>query len=102
MEMVTNQNRNYTEVLNATLQPLLDFDCCEYAVNNVTQQEYIRIADTIGSVAYFDVTGMTRAEILKDVCKVVLLDQARLVPASLITDREKKRAAAKQFRSEAR
>lgn len=102
MEMVTNQNRNYTEVLNATLQPLLDFDCCEYAVNSVTQQEYIRIADTIGSVAYFDVTGMTRAEILKDVCKVVLLDQARLVPASLITDKEKKRAAAKQFRSEAK
>jgi hypothetical protein len=41
---------------------------------------------------------MTCGEVLKDVCKVVLLDQARLAPDSLITDIKKKRKIADMFR----
>jgi hypothetical protein len=64
----------------------------------VTQEEYLRLADRIGSVCFFDITGMTCGEILKDICKVVLLDQARLAPDSLITDIRKKRKVADMFR----
>ena len=98
MVYVTNEKRDYIRVLNEALSPMLDFDRCDYACNGITQQEYMRIADKLGSVAYFDITGLTCGEILKDVCKVVLCDQARLVPGSIITDISKKRKAADQFR----
>ena len=98
MVFANNEKRDYCQVLDAALAPMLDFDRLDYCLNGVTQQEYMRIRDKLGSVAYFDITGMTCSEILKDVCKVVLLDQARLTPDSLITDIRKKRKIADMFR----
>lgn len=98
MVYVTNEKRDYCRVLDAALAPMMDFDSLDYCINNVTQEEYMRIRDRIGSVAYFNITGMTCGEVLKDVCKVVLLDQARLTPDSLITDISKKRKVAEMFR----
>lgn len=98
MQYVTTEKKEYAEVLNAALGPMLDFEACEYALEPVTQQEYMKISDKLGGVAFFDVTGMTRGEILKDVCKVVLIDQARLVPDSMITDINMKRKIAGLFR----
>lgn len=93
-----NEKRDYAQVLDAALAPMMDFDSLDYCINNVTQEEFLRLSDRIGSVCYFDVTGMTCGEILKDICKVVLLDQARLAPDSLITDIRKKRKVADMFR----
>jgi hypothetical protein len=93
-----NEKRDYAQVLDAALAPMMDFDSLEYCINNVTQEEFLRLSDRIGSVCYFDVTGMTCGEILKDICKVVLLDQARLAPGSVITDIRKKRKVAEMFR----
>ena len=98
MLFVNDEKKDYCQVLDAALAPLLDFESCEYCRNDITQEEYMRISDRLGAVAYFDITGMTRAEILKDVCKVVLLDQARLAPDSVITDIHTKRKAADLFR----
>lgn len=95
MVFATNEKANYVEVLDSAMAALNSFDRCEYAINNITQQEYMRILDRFGAVAYFDITGMTRAEILKDVCKMLLMDQAKapdgrsLVPESMITDNRK-------------
>lgn len=98
MIYATNEKRDYIDILDAALAPMLYFDRCDYCVNNITQEEYMRIADKLGSVAYFDITGMTCGEILKDVCKVVLIDQAKLAPESVITDIRKKRKVAEMFR----
>ena len=93
-----NEKKNYAQVLDAALAPMMDFDSLDYCINGVTQEEYLKLADRIGSVCFFDITGMTCGEILKDICKVVLLDQARLAPDSLITDIRKKRKVAEMFR----
>ena len=93
-----NEKKDYAQVLDAALAPMMDFDSLDYCINNVTQEEFLRLSDRIGSVCYFDVTGMTCGEILKDICKVVLLDQARLAPGSVITDIRKKRKVADMFR----
>lgn len=93
-----NEKKDYAQVLDAALAPMMDFDSLDYCINNVTQEEFLRLSDRIGSVCYFDVTGMTCGEILKDICKVVLLDQARLAPGSVITDIRKKRKVAEMFR----
>ena len=98
MVYATNDKKDYVEALDSVLKALNSFDRCEYAINNITQQEFMRVLDRFGAVAYFDITGMTCSEILKDVCKVVLLDQARLAPDSLITDIRKKRKIADMFR----
>ena len=93
-----NEKKNYAQVLDAALAPMMDFDSLDYCINGVTQEEFLKLSDRLGSVCYFDVTGMTCGEILKDICKVVLLDQARLAPDSLITDIRKKRKVADMFR----
>ena len=98
MVFATNEKRDYCQVLDAALAPMMDFDSLDYCINGVTQEEYMRIRDKLGSVAYFNITGMTCGEVLNDVCKVVLLDQARLAPDSLITDIRKKRKIADMFR----
>lgn len=98
MVFANNEKRDYCKVLDAALSPMMDFDRCEYSVNKITQEEYMRIVDKLGSVAYFDITGMTCTEILKDVCKSVLINEARLAPKSLIIDIRKKRKVAELFR----
>ena len=104
MVYVTNDKREYVTALNTVLAALDSFDACEYAINDITQQEYMRVRDRFGAVAYFDITGMTRAEILKDVCKMLLIDQAKapdgrsLVPESMIIDNRKLLKASDLFR----
>lgn len=98
MQFVNDDKRKYSLILNEALKPMLDFDSCAYAVNEITQEEYLKISDRIGGVAFLDVTGMTEGEILKDVCKLVLIDQARLVPDSYIDDLFTKRKVANLFR----
>lgn len=98
MVYVSDEKRNYAKVLHTALSALGDFDECAYAKNDITQEEYLRISDMLGSCCFLDITGMTLAEVLKDVCKVVLCDQARLLPDSMITDNSKLRKVANMFR----
>lgn len=104
MVYVTNEKREYIEALDNVLRALNSFDKAEYAINEITQQEYMRVMDRFGAVAYFDITGMTHAEILKDVCKMLLMDQAKspdgrsLVPESMVTDNRKLFKASDLFR----
>jgi hypothetical protein len=104
MVYVTNDKREYVAALDTVLAALNSFDACEYAINDITQQEYMRVRDRFGAVAYFDITGMTHAEILKDVCKMLLMDQARtpdghsLVPESMVVDNRKLLKASDLFR----
>ena len=104
MVYATNDKKDYVEALDSVLKALNSFDRCEYAINNITQQEFMRVLDRFGAVAYFDITGMTRAEILKDVCKMLLMDQAKapdgrsLVPESMVTDNRTLYKASDLFR----
>lgn len=104
MVLVTDEKREYISLLNDTMSVLNSFDKCEYAINKITQQEYMRVMDRFGSVAYFDITGMSCAEILKDMCKMLLMDQAKapdgrsLVPQSMIVDNRALLRASNLFR----
>lgn len=104
MVYVTDEKRDYVAELDVILSTLNSYDKCEYAINKITQQEYMRVMDRFGAVAYFDITGMTCAEILKDVCKMLLMDQAKgpdgrnLVPESMITDNRTLLKASDLFR----
>lgn len=104
MVFVNSDKKEYVELLDAVLSALNSFDRCEYAINEITQQEYMRVLDRFGAVAYFDITGMTKAEVLKDVCKMLLMDQAKapdgrsLVPESMVTDNRTLLKASDLFR----
>lgn len=104
MVFVNSGKKEYVELLDAVLSALNSFDRCEYAINNITQQEFMRVLDRFGAVAYFDITGMTKAEVLKDVCKMLLMDQAKapdgrsLVPESMVTDNRTLLKASDLFR----
>lgn len=98
MQFVNDEKRKYAELLNAALMPMTDFNACEYALNSITQEEYLRVSDKIGGVAFLDITGMTKGEILADVCKLVLINEARIVPNSYIDDLFTKRKVANLFR----
>lgn len=104
MVYATEEKKDYVSLLDDVLSALNSFDGCEYAINKITQQEYMRVKDRFGAVAYFDITGMTCAEILKDVCKMLLMDQAKapdgrsLVPESMVMDNRALLKASDQFR----
>lgn len=58
--------------LAATLKPLQDFGRIEYARDAITNEEFIKLTETIGSVWFINVTGYRQSEILKAVCYMVL------------------------------
>lgn len=92
--------RDYIEgAISKAMQALDDFSSVRYAWS-ITGGEFVKISDTIGNVMFLDVTGMTRAEILKDVAKCILLDDMELgglVPESLVKDINLKREIARLF-----
>lgn len=95
------RRRDYVEGLALALQPLQDFDQILYARTYATEEEFVRISDIIGNVCYLDVTALTLAQVLKDVVKCVLIadiNDRRIIPASLITDINKKREIAPLFK----
>ena len=49
MVYATNEKRDYCQVLDAALAPMMDFDSLDYCINGVTQEEYLKLlmeADT--------------------------------------------------------
>ena len=90
--------RYVNEVLRCAMLPMEDFGSIEYARSAVTEEEYIRIADKIGSVAYIDVTAEDLENILKTVSKIILGAETALIPKGLITDKPKLRQVSELFR----
>ena len=91
---VFEEKRKYVESLNDTLKVVEDFDYIKYGRSCITEQEYIKIADKLGSCAYLDVTAMSNECILKEVA-VMLLGK---VPKSYISSIELKREIVPLFR----
>lgn len=83
-----SEKRDYADTLKEALMALTGFADVQYARSYITDEEYIRISDKVGGVAFLDVTAKTNGEILKDVCRVVLLDDPKhTLPEGLITDK---------------
>lgn len=97
---IYTDKRGYTDTLRAALEPMLDFDDIRYARSYVTAEEFVKISDQLGNAAFLDVTGMTKAELLKEVARVILLDeiQGEFAPRSVVTDIDTKRKIAPLFR----
>ena len=89
---------NYIRGLNTALAPMQDFDSIKYA-RTITGEEFIKIADNIGGCIFIDVTGSDKSDILKDVAKVVLVNEldATHLPAGTIVDKAKMREIAPLF-----
>lgn len=107
MEMIENRTRGayYTDrrrfvegACTMFMQPIRDFDAVKYGHFYSTDEEFIKISDTLGNACFLDVTALTKAEIVKELCKVVLLDQSRVVPDTVISDINRLRTIAPLFR----
>ena len=95
IDMMYAGKKAYVEdILGKALKPLEDFGKIEYARDAITNEEYIRLTETIGSVYFLNVTGASEDLILKAVCRLVLEDH----PAELIRTRERQRDACRLFR----
>ena len=97
---IIEEKKKYVESLHAMLAPLQDFDSIKYARNAITDEEYVKISDTLGGYAYLDVTAMDLESILKDVARVILNGEinGNQFPKSLIYDKEKLRAIVPLFK----
>lgn len=97
---VFTDKRDYIDSLRSALEPMQDFDDIKYARSYVTEEEFVRISDQLGNAAFLNVTGMSKAELLKEVSRVVLLDelQGQFAPKSVITGIDAKRKVAPLFR----
>jgi len=93
--------KEYVESMAPVLSALRDFGTLEYARTYTTEEEFVKIADTIGGCVFLDVTAVSEDEILKDIARIVLIDEInphKLTPKLVITDVEKKRAVSPLFR----
>ena len=97
---IYTDKRDYVSALKAILEPVQDFEDIKYARSYVTEEEYVKISDQLGNAAFLDVTGMTKAELLKEVARVILLDELRggCTPESVVTNIIEKRKVAPLFR----
>lgn len=75
--------------LAAALRPVRDFGRIEYARDPITNEEFIKLTETIGNVWFVNVTGYKESEILKAICFMVLEKH----PEGLITVRDRMRDA---------
>ena len=95
------RRRDYVEGLATALQSLQDFDQILYARTYTTEEEFVKLADTIGGCVFLDVTAVKEDEILKDIARIILIDEInphKLTPKFVITDIEKKRSVSMLFR----
>lgn len=93
--------RNYVEGLATSMNALVDFDSIKYAWSVVSDEEFVKISDIIEGNIYLDVTDLSRAEILKDVSRCILMgdeDLNGLVPDNVIKDKNRIREISKLFR----
>lgn len=94
--------KTYIEgALQMALTPIRSFDRIEYTRKTLTSEEFVKISDLTGATMFLDVTGMTRAEILKDVARLILMDDindSAIIPVGFVTDQDKKLGIAELFK----
>lgn len=99
IEKMYAEKKAYVEKdLAAMLRPLEDFDRIQYARDAITDEEFIKLTETIGSAYFVNVTGNDESAILKEVCRMALERN----PIGLVRTTEKKRAVNKLFVQEVR
>lgn len=99
--MYYDDRKAYVEGLTIGLNALREFDGIEYTRKPLTGEEFVKISDLTGASIFLDVTEMTKAEILKDVAKVLLMgdiDDSRIIPQSFVADKEQMLDIAELFR----
>lgn len=94
--------KTYIEgALQMALTPIRSFDGIEYTRKTLTGEEFVKISDLTGAAMFLDVTGMTRAEILKDVARLILMDDindSAIIPIGFVSDEEEKLGIAELFK----
>jgi hypothetical protein len=95
--------RAYIEGLWSGLKGFEDLESIRYAWSINTGNEYIRIQDSISNDIYLHVENLTKAEIFKEIARVVLQgDYDVCVPERLITEIGQKREVNALFREGAK
>lgn len=86
------ERRAFIDELGNGLKCFNDFESIQYAWSIKTGEEYVRIQDAIANDVYLHVEDMTKADIYKEICRVILANEIdECVPNRLITDPDKKR-----------
>lgn len=96
-----DDRKAYIEGLTIGLNALREFDGIEYIRKPLTGEEFVKVSDLTGASMFLEVTNMTKAEILKDVAKILLMgeiDDSRIIPHGFITDKERMLDVAELFR----
>lgn len=87
---------SYINCFGPVLNAFQDFDEIRFAWSIKEQTEYVRISDLISAPVFIDVTGLTRAEMCKEICKYISEGESD----RLVTDAEEKRKIVALFRKE--
>lgn len=94
MDKMYAEKKAYVENdLARMLRPFEDFGSIQYARDAITNQEYVKLTETLGDVFFVDVTGSSQAAIGREVCRMALERH----PWGLIRTKEKKREANRLF-----
>lgn len=99
--MYYDDRASYIEGLAIGLNAIREFDGIEYTRKPLTGEEFVKISDLTGASMFLEVTKMTKAEILKDVARVLLMgdiDDSRIIPQSFVADKEQMLDIAELFR----
>ena len=84
-QMYAKKKAYVEETLKAMLMPMYDFGNIQYARNNVTNEEYVKMVEADGYPRYINVTGNSEDAIGKEVCRMV----CNQTPTGIIKVREK-------------
>jgi hypothetical protein len=93
--MMLHSKRDFVHKLNDIFAVMDEFNAIEYSCSYITDQEYLKISDSIGNVVFMNVTAFSEEEILRDICKVVASGD---LPFSIIHDTATKKKIAHLFR----
>ena len=91
-----NLKETYINTFAPVLNAFQDFDEIRFAWSIKEKTEYVRISDLIAAPVFLNVTGLTRAEMCKEICKFVSEGESD----RLVTDTEEKRKISSLFRKE--
>lgn len=98
---VMKDRKEFVENIGTSLSAFQDFEAIRFAWSIKDEAEYVRIQDSINNDVFLRVDGLTKAEIFKEVCKVVLAgDVPECVPDRILTNNDEKRAILPLFNKE--
>ena len=75
------------------LRPFEDFGSIQYARDAITNQEYVKLTETLGDIYFVNVTGSSKAAIGREVCRMAL----QAYPKGLIRTKAQKREVNRLF-----